>query len=116
LSDRPLTNDTPDGRLLLKVAWVEQEINRERLPMPVGANTVFYLVGSGELNHIPGVQGSLGRLYVVLKGIGLIKPRHMPVLISMIGKLYADARAVWVDVLAEEREVTEDLRARGEAL
>ncbi|MCC2975507.1 hypothetical protein LK533_02315 [Sphingomonas sp. PL-96] len=116
LGERRLTNDTPDGRLLLEIAWLEQEIGRGRLPIPVGANTVFYLVGSGELNHIPGVQESLGRLYVVLKGIGLIKPRHIPVLVSMIDALYADAHAIWVEVPAGEQEVMEDLRARGDAL
>lgn len=116
LGDRPLTNDMPDGRLLLEIAWIEQEIVAQRLPIPVEAHTVFYLVGSGELNHIPGMKAPLHRLYLVLTGIGLIKPRHVPLLLSMIDDLYADAQAIWSELPMEEREVMDDLHARGAAL
>lgn len=116
LDNRPLTNNTPDGRLLLEIAWVEQEILAQRLPIPVEAHTVFYLVGSGELNPIPGVRAPLHRLYLVLKGIGLIKPRHVPLLLSMIDDLYADAQAIWSELPVQEREVMDDLYARGSAL
>ena len=116
LGDRPLTNDTPDGRLLLENAWVEHEIDGGRLPIPVEARTVSYLVGSGELDHIPGVKAPLRQLYLVLEGIGLIKPRHVPLLLSMIADLYADAQAIWPELPAEEREVVNDLHARGSAL
>lgn len=34
LGERPLTNDTPNGRVLLEVVWIEQEIKRQRLPIP----------------------------------------------------------------------------------
>ncbi|HEX8412823.1 MAG TPA: hypothetical protein VF637_02935 [Sphingomicrobium sp.] len=102
LGERRLTNDTPDGRVLLEVAWVEQEIHRQRLPIPVDASyagTIYYLVGSNELLHLPGevpdaagVQDALGRLWLVLKGYGLIKRRHLPVLIAMIDDFLADAQ------------------------
>ena len=75
LGARPLTNDTPDGRVLLEVAWVEQEIKRQRLPIPVDASyagTIYYLVGSNELLSLPGgvpdaagIKDALGRLYRV---------------------------------------------------
>ena len=125
LGERPLTNDTPDGRVLLEVAWVEQEIKRRQLPIPVDrsyAGTIYYLVGSGELVHVPGVlhpdaiEDPLGRLWLVLKGYGLMKPRHVPVLIAMIDDLCADADKVHDRLNAEEREVIDDIRAQGEIL
>jgi hypothetical protein len=126
LGERPLTNDTPDGRVLLEVAWVEQEIGRQRLPIPVDASyagTIYYLVGSNELLHLPGgvpdpagIEDALGRLWLVLKGYGLIKPRHVPVLIAMINDLCGDADKVRDRLNAEEREVIDDIRAQGALL
>jgi hypothetical protein len=122
LGERPLTNDTPDGRVLLEVGWIEQEIGRRRLPIPVDASyagTIYYLVGSNELLHVPGVlnpagiKDALGRLYRVLQGIGLVKPRHVPVLIAMIDDLCGDADTVRDRLNAEEREVIDDIRAQG---
>lgn len=122
LGERPLTNDTPDGRVLLEAAWVEQEIHRQRLPIPVDhsyAGTIYYLVGSKELMHVPGVsnpqgtEDALGRLWLVLKGYGLIKPRHVPVLIAMIDDLCADGDQVRDRLNAEEREIVDDIRAQG---
>ena len=94
LGERKLTNETPDGRLLLEVAWVEQEIRRQRLPIPVArsyAGTIYYLVGSGELDRVVGVKSALGRLWLVLKGYGLLKQRHVPVLIAMMDDFVAEA-------------------------
>lgn len=126
LGERPLTNDTPDGRVLLEVAWVEQEIERQRLPIPVDASyagTIYYLVGSNELLHLPGgvpdpagIKDALGRLYRILQGEGLIKQRHVPVLIAMIDDLCADADKLRNRLDAEEREVIDDIRAQGEIL
>ncbi|KQO08930.1 hypothetical protein [Sphingomonas sp. Leaf242] len=122
LGDRQLTNDTPDGRVLLEVGWIEQEIRRQRLPIPVDASyagTIYYLVGSNELLHVSGVldpagiKNALGRLYRVLQGIGLVKPRHVPVLIAMIDDLCGDADKVRDRLNAEEREVIDDIRAQG---
>ena len=122
LGERPLTNDTPDGRVLLEVAWIEQEIGRRRLPIPVDASyagTIYYLVGSHDLQGVRGVvdqagiEDPLGRLWLVLKGYGLIKPRHVPVLIAMIDDLCADADTVRDRLNAQEREVIDDIRAQG---
>lgn len=44
--------------------------------------TTFHLVGSNELGHVPGFQEALGRLWLVLKGCGLMKTRHVPVDLS----------------------------------
>jgi hypothetical protein len=35
LGSQRLTNDTPEGRVLLNIQWVEQEIRAQRLPIPV---------------------------------------------------------------------------------
>lgn len=125
LGPRPLTNDTPDGCVLLEMAWVEQEIRRGRLPIPVdrGAGTIYYLVGSNELLSLPGgvpdpagVKDALGRLYLVLQGEGLIKQRHVPVLIAMIDDLCTDADKIRDQLDPEEREVIDDIRTQGEIL
>jgi hypothetical protein len=126
LGPRPLTNDTPDGRVLLEMAWIEQEIGRQQLPIPVDASyagTIYYLTGSNELLSLPGgvpdtagVKDALGRLYRVLQGIGLIKQRHVPVLIAMIDDLCTDADKVRDQLDPEEREVIDDIRAQGEIL
>ena len=99
LGPRPMTNSRPDGRLLLNLLWVEQEIKARRLPIPVDKSfvgTVFYLIASGELDELPGlngdVHGPICRLSLVLDGTGLMKARHLPVLIAMIDDLLADAR------------------------
>ncbi|MCD2472822.1 hypothetical protein LQ948_16565 [Jiella sp. MQZ9-1] len=123
--ERRLTNDTPDGRVLLEIAWIEQEIGRRRLPIPVPhsyAGTIYYVVGSGDLACVAdivdpdGLDDALGRLYLVLQGIGLLKPRHVPVLIAVIDDLCADADAVWDRLNSEEREIIDDIRAQGALL
>lgn len=123
LGARPLTNSTPDGRLLLEIAWLEQEIGRRRLPIPVDASyagTVYYLVGSGELDRVPGVRPALSRLWIVLQGYGLIKPRHMPVLIDAIETLCDDIRPLRPGVPNDEQAIVQaiaswaDMLRRGE--
>ena len=122
LGDAPLTNATPEGRVLLNAAWVKKQIEARRLPIPVDESfvgTIFYLVGSNELGHVPGFQEALGRLWLVLKGYGLMKPRHVPVLIAMIDDFVSDAdRLGGLDegarrLLADMRAQADDLRAGG---
>jgi hypothetical protein len=94
LGSQRLTNDTPEGRVLLNIQCVEQEIRAQRLPIPVDdsfVGTIYYLVGSNELADYPGFQEALGRLWLVLKGYGLMKQRHVPLLISMMDDFIADA-------------------------
>ena len=99
LGPRPMTNTRPDGRLLLNLVWIEQEIVARRLPIPVDKSfvgNVFYLIASGELEGLPGlsgdVHGPLCRLSLVLDGTGLMKPRHLPVLVALMDDLLVDAR------------------------
>ena len=124
LGPRTLTNDTPEGRVSLEILWLEQEISRQRLPIPVDrsyAGTVYYLTGSGELNHIPNprvpeTEQALTRLYIVLQGIGLLKARHVPVVKSTIDDLTADARLHWNELTTAERAIVEDLEAQSNLL
>lgn len=118
LGEQQLTNDTPEGRVLLNIQWVEQEIDAGRLPIPVDASfvgTIFYLVGSNELAGVPGFQKALGRLWLVLKGYGLIKPRHVPVLIAMVDDYVAEA-AVCPDLSPDDIALIADLRAEADRL
>lgn len=117
LGQHPFTNDTPEGRLLFELAWIEQEIVASRLPIPVHPSyvgTVNYLMGSGELNRYPGFQEPHKHLYRVLNGIGLMKQRHLPVLIAMIDDLLDDA-AKCASLTGDERAGLADLQglARG---
>ncbi len=93
LGSRRLTNDTPEGRLLLNINWVEQEIGTRRLPVPPDRSyihTILYLVGSEELSSVEGLKNALAKLYLVLTGVGLMKQRHVPVLIAMMDDLLAE--------------------------
>ena len=122
LGPQPLTNHTPEGRVLLNVMWVEQEVRARRLPIPVDESfvaTIYYLVGSNELGHVPGFEEALGRLWLVLKGYGLMKSRHVPVLVSMMDDFLADAApgrpldAEATALLADIRHEADDLRRGG---
>ena len=113
-----LTNDTPDGRLLLNIGWVEQEIRAGRLPIPVDRSfveTIHYLVGSGEVDHLASNRGEvaapLAHLSRILNGTGLMKPRHLPVLISMMQDLVDDARRCPPTLTDAERATLADLAA-----
>jgi hypothetical protein len=109
--ERP-TNTTAAGRLLLTLAWLDQEIAAERLPIPVDrshVSTVYYLTGSGELDAIPGVAPALERLYTVLQGHGVVKERHLPALADMVDRLLAEAGRC-PDLDGAERAALDDLR------
>lgn len=118
LGPHRLTNDTPEGRLLLELAWIEQQIAARSLPIPVHPSyvgTVNYLIGSGELNFYSGFQEAHKNLYRVLTGIGLMKQRHVPVLIAMIDDLLKDASNC-ASVTAEERAALSDLHGLAQQL
>ena len=114
-----LTNSTPEGRVLLNAAWVEQQIHARRLPIPPDESfvaTIFYLVGSYELDHVPGFQQALGRLWLVLKGYGLMKARHVPVLAAMIDDFIAEADRCPTTLDAPADALLADMRAEGQRL
>ena len=86
----PCSNDTPEGSLHYQVLWFRQEIEAGRLPIPLDRKyrgTLCYLIGSCKIDYLPGIETPMGKLNVVLEGTGLIKPRHYPVVISLIDDL-----------------------------
>ena len=88
----PCSNDTPEGRLHYQVLWFRQEIEAGRLPIPLDRKyygTLAYLVGSCTLNYLPGIATPMGNLTSIFDGTGMIKPRHYPVVISLIDDLLA---------------------------
>ena len=114
-----LTNSTPEGRVLLNIAWLEKEIHSRRLPIPIDesyAQTIFHLVGSNELAGFPGFQEALGRLWLVLKGYGLVKPRHTPLLISMMDDFTAEAERCPDASAPKTAALIADMRAEADRL
>jgi hypothetical protein len=115
LSGKVETNSTPEGRLLLELRWIAQEIDSRRLPIPVDKSfvgTVFYLIGSNELSGISGVEDPLGRLWLVLKGYGLMKARHVPVLIAMMEDFLQQAEPLRPRLTEREVDMLEDMRVQ----
>ena len=113
LGDVPLTNATPEGRVLLNAAWVKTQVEARRLPIPVDESfvgAIFYLVGSNELGHVPGFQEAIGRLWLVLKGYGLMKPRHVPVLIAMMDDFVDEAERCSTPIDPPAEALLADLR------
>jgi len=119
LGERPLTNHTPDGRLLLDLSWFEQEIGRRRLPIPVGrtyAATVSALIAGCDLDSVPGLPVPLRHLSTVIDGVGLLKPRHYPPLLAMIDDLVTDARPLRSALTEQERWLMDDMAEVGRGL
>ncbi|MGI4876213.1 MAG: hypothetical protein ACRYG4_01860 [Janthinobacterium lividum] len=112
LGPQRLTNHTPEGRVSMEIRWIEQEIVARRLPIPVDksyVNTVDYLVGSNELADYTGFQPAIGRLTRVLDGIGLIKARHLPVVVAMIEEFLDDAAKIRSNLPESDRLILADL-------
>ena len=89
-------NNSPEEQVLMSMERIEQQIRAGSLPIPADpgrVGVIFYLVGSNDLGNYPGFQHALGRLWLVLKGYGLMKQRHVPVLIAMMDDFIRDAEA-----------------------
>jgi hypothetical protein len=83
----PPANDNFYGRIVYQLLWLRQEIEAQRLPIPVDRSyigTLTYLVGSGDVNKTQEIRLRLGELTRILQGPGLIKPRHYPVVVAQI--------------------------------
>jgi hypothetical protein len=83
----PPANDNFFGRIVYQLLWLRQEIEAQRLPIPVDRSyigTLTYLVGSGDVNKTQEIRLRLGELARILQGPGLIKPRHYPVVVAQI--------------------------------
>jgi hypothetical protein len=101
------SNDTARGRVVYQLLWLKDQIEARRLPIPVDRSwvaTLHYVVGSCEVDDTPEIAAVLGELSIIVKGIGLIKPRHVPVLISTFDDLIADIHQ-FADPLRPEEAV-----------
>jgi hypothetical protein len=80
------SNETREGRMIYQLAWLRQEIEAERLPIPLDRkywSTLGYLVGEGSLDYLGG-EKAMGELTTILSGEGLLKPRHWPIIVAML--------------------------------
>jgi hypothetical protein len=114
LGPTTLTNDRPDGRLLLNLMFIEQEIKAGRLPIPLDKSytgTIDALIGHCDLDHVPGFRAFLDKVYLVLHGIGLFKERHRPVLLSLIDDFVHDARQYYDTITQPERDFIDRFEA-----
>lgn len=86
LAPFPASNDTREGRMVYLIKWLRQEIEGERLPIPLEGKywgTLAYLIGEGSLDYL-GAYPSMAQLANILEGIGLLKERHYPVVVAML--------------------------------
>ena len=63
-----------------------------------------------------GFQEALGRLWLVLKGYGLMKPRHVPVLIAMMDDFVAEADRCSTGLDPASEALVSDVRDEAERL
>jgi hypothetical protein len=84
----PEDNSTPEGRLKYELTWLKQEIEDNHLAFPVDKrliSTFLYIMTEGSLDRLPGFPEVAEALATVLLD-GLVKPRHYPVVASMISE------------------------------
>lgn len=108
----PPSNDTREGRMVYQLKWLRQEITARRLPIPLDQKywaTLGYLLGEGTLDYL-GAGKLMGELARILRGIGLLKKRHYPVVVAMIDDFLALAKqAPRLD--PEEKQLLDETRA-----
>lgn len=91
--DKPASNDAPYGRMVYFLLWLRQEVQARRIPIPLDGSylgTIKYLTGSGDVRDSDEVGRTMGDIIQVLQGRGLIKPRHYPLLLSMMDDFIAE--------------------------
>ena len=110
--DYPASNDTAHGRVIYQLLWLKQEIDAQRLPVPVHKSwigTLCYVVGSCEVDDTREIAKALGELKRILQGPGLLKPRHFPVVAAQIDDLVADIHLFGDPLTPEEMQLVIDL-------
>lgn len=110
--DYPASNETAHGRVVYQLRWLKQEIDAQRLPVPVHKSwisTLCYVVGSCEVDDTKEIAKALGELKRILQGPGLLKPRHFPVIAAQIDDLVADIRLFGDPLTPDEIKFVADL-------
>lgn len=91
--DRSPSNNDPYGRMVYFLLWLRQEVKARRVPIPLDRSylgTIKYLTGSGDVRDSDDVGRAMGEIIQILEGRGLIKPRHYPLLVSMMDDFIAE--------------------------
>lgn len=110
--DYPASNETAHGRVVYQLRWLKQEIDAQRLPVPVHKSwigTLCYVVGSCEVDDSKEIAKALGELKRILQGPGLLKPRHFPVVAAQIDDLVADIHLFGDPLTPDEIKFVADL-------
>ncbi|WP_234732400.1 hypothetical protein [Acidocella facilis] len=110
--DYPASNDTAHGRVVYQLRWLKQEVDAQRLPVPVHKSwigTLCYVVGSCEVDDTKEIAKALGELKRILQGPGLLKPRHFPVIAAQIDDLVADIHLFGDPLTPDETQLVADL-------
>jgi hypothetical protein len=108
------SNNTAHGRMVYQLRWLERELVARRVPIPLDRRwiaTLCYLVGSGEVDDSKEIADAMGDLTLILEGPGLLKPRHTPVVLSMLEDLIAAMHRYGDPLLLSEQELVEELSA-----
>jgi hypothetical protein len=108
------SNNTAHGRMVYQLRWLERELVARRVPIPLDRGwiaTLCYLVGSGEVDDSKEIADAMGDLTLILEGPGLLKPRHTPVVLSMLEDLIAAMHRYGDPLLPSEQELVEELSA-----
>ena len=108
------SNNTAHGRMVYQLRWLERELVARRVPIPLDRRwigTLCYLVGSGEVDDSKEIADAMGDLTLILEGPGLLKPRHTPVVLSMLEDLIAAMHRYGDPLLPSEQELVEELSA-----
>ncbi|HEX8240414.1 MAG TPA: hypothetical protein VF574_11810 [Allosphingosinicella sp.] len=79
LRDHPVTNATAEGRVRGIAEWLKRELAARRVPIPLDRSywgLIPMLIGSHDLDHIPGSHRLLTELRMLLDGEGILdQPR-----------------------------------------
>ncbi len=108
------SNNTAHGRMVYQLRWLERELAARRVPIPLNRSwiaTLCYLVGSGEVDDSQEIADAMGELTIILQGPGLLKPRHTPVVLSMLEDFIAMMHLYGDPLLPSEQELVEELSA-----
>ncbi len=94
LSDHPVANATAEGRVRGIAEWLKRELAARRVPIPLDRSywgLIPMLIGSHDLDHIPGSHRLLAELRMLLDGEGILEqPRDDRETARLLG-LFVDA-------------------------
>ena len=109
----PPSNDTAEGRMVYQLMWLRQELEARRLPIPLDQKywgTLAYLIGQRGVYYLGGAK-EMGEIALILRGTGLLKRRHYPVVIAMLDDFLAYLKPYAAGLNPTEAQFIEDTKA-----